>query len=64
MATDLSKFLFFSAGQAGDLDIYMVASFKAIESFVEELQKSKVGPSGIISKINVIVTAMSFVLHQ
>lgn len=63
MATDLSKFLFFSC-KGQDLDMKRVASFKAVEAFVEELRRRKVGPSGIIGKLNVLMLAQSFLLYR
>lgn len=63
MATDLSKFLRFAA-DGDDADITLVSSFKSIERFLEELEKRRVGPSGMISKLNTLCSSMSFVLHR
>ncbi len=61
MATDLSKFLYFTGGE---ICIQKVASFKAVEAYVKELHDRKVGPSGIIAKLNVISFAQAFLIHR
>ncbi len=64
MATDLSKFLFFSAPPGSPLNIDMSVSMNAIEAFQQELTDRKLGPSGIISKLNVLCFAQKFILHR
>ncbi len=61
MATDLSKFLHLSAPE---IDITNVIKMKFVEWYVEELRNRKIGPSGIISKLNVLCTAQTFLLHR
>lgn len=64
MATDLSKFLRFTAKGEVGIDISRVASFRAVERHVSELRRREVGPSGIISKLNVIALGQSFMLYR
>lgn len=68
MTTDLSKFLHHARGEGvqpgAAPDIDKVSSYKAVEKYVEELGQRSVGPSGIIGKLNVIVSAQSFRLHK
>lgn len=62
MARDLSKFLWLvSEGRA--LDLKNVASQRNIDAYVQAIRELKIGPSGIISKLNVIVAAQNFLLH-
>ncbi len=64
MATDLSKFLLYTAKEGEVLDVTRVASFKNIERYIGELRERGVGPSGIIGKLNVIMLAQSFALNR
>ncbi len=62
MATDLSKFLYYSSPEEIRFD--NVVKMKAIDGFVDELQERNVGPSGIISKLNTLCYAQTFLLHR
>lgn len=63
MATDMSKFLYFCAGPA-PLDFDHATSSEDISRFTEELKRLGLGPSGIVSKLNVLCYAQSFMLHR
>lgn len=60
----MSKFLYFSTPAGEAADITRVTSIKAIETFIEELERLNLGPSGISSKINVLCFAQKFILHE
>lgn len=62
MAKDLSKFLMFHKTEEPDMK--KVASFKAVECYVEELQKRNIGSSGIIAKLNVLCFAQVYLLNK
>lgn len=61
MATDLSKFLHYSAAE---VDLDEVLKMKSVDRYMEELRRRKIGPSGIISKLNVLCTAQTFLVHR
>ena len=61
MATDLSKYLYYSREEGTTKpEIEKVASFKCIEAFIEELVKRQLGASGMISKLNTLMSAQCF----
>ena len=62
MATDLSKFLKFT--KEADLDITLVVQIKSIDAYVDYLRERRLGPSGIISKLNVINFGQKFLLYR
>ena len=62
MATDLSKFLHFASSEA--LDITLVTKMKLIKGYISELQRRKIGPSGIISKLNTLSFAQTFISQR
>ena len=62
IATDVSKFLCFTSPEK--IDIEHVVKMKAIEAFVEELHRREIGASGIVSKLNAICHAQTFILHR
>lgn len=62
MAVDLSKFLHFASSSS--LNLQNVVRMKAVDEYVEELRRRKVGPSGIISKLNNLCHTQTFVLHR
>jgi hypothetical protein len=62
MTVDLSKFLRFCSPD--EIDVTSVCKPKSIEDYLDELQRRKVGPSGIISKLNVLNYAQTFVVHR
>ena len=64
MATDLSKFLWSASDGADEAILELVASFKAIEKYAEQLEMMKIGPSGIIGKLTVIGSAQAFLLNR
>ena len=62
MATDLSKFLKF--GKEEDIDITIVVQMRLIDAYVDHLRDRRLGPSGIISKWNVINFGQKFLLYR
>ena len=62
MATDLSKFLKYT--KEADLDINQVVQMKSIDTYVDHLRERRLGPSGIISKLNVINFGQKFLLYR
>lgn len=62
MARDLSKFLYFS--NPSELDFNHILKMKSVEAFIDELGRRAVGPSGTISKLNVLCFAQTFILHR
>lgn len=62
MATDLSKFLHFSSPDK--IDINNSVKMKCVEDYVEELQRRTIGPSGIISKLNTLCFAQTFIVQR
>ncbi len=61
MATDISKFCYYCSSDKIDLED--VVRMKCVQAYVEEL-RSKLEPSGIISKLNVLCYAQEFVLQR
>ena len=62
MATDLSKFLHHSS--PNELDFNEVVRMKSVEEYIRELQTRRIGPSGIVSKLNTLCFAQTFVMHR
>ena len=62
MVTDLSKFLKYSKKE--DIDINIVVQMKAVDGYVNHLRERRLGPSGIISKLNVINFGQKFLLYR
>ena len=61
IATDLSKFL---RHCSSDVDLNNVVRMKAVNEYVDELEKRKIGPSGIVSKLNTLCHAQTFVIDR
>lgn len=62
LATDLSKFLRHS--NSTELNFHDVVRMKAVNDYVDELERWKIGPSGIISKLNTLCHAQTFLIDQ
>jgi site-specific recombinase XerD len=62
ITVDLSKFLQFCSPE--EIDLTNVCKPKSIEDYLDELQRRKVGPSEIISKLNVLNYAQTFIVHR
>jgi hypothetical protein len=62
MATDLSKFLYYSS--PSDIDVNHTVKMKCIEEYIKELQRRRIGPSGIISKLNTLCFAQMFIVQR
>ena len=62
IATDLSKFLHFSS--SGKIDINTSVDVNCVEEYVEELRRRRIGPSGVISKLNTLCFAQSFIVQR
>ena len=64
-AVDLSEFLYnANHPQPEEPDILLVSKISAIESYVQLLEKLKLGPSGICSKLNMVTHAQLYLLHR
>jgi len=61
IATDLSKFLYHSSPE---LDFNNVVKMKAVNDYVDELEQRKIGPSGIVSKLNTLCHAQTFIIDR
>ena len=59
---DLGKFLYF--GNSEMLNFEDIINVKKIEGFLQLLVKLEIGPSGQISKLNVVSLAQTFLIHR
>lgn len=62
MAKDLAKFLHFCSPLS--LDLENVVKSVAVDEFVEHLKSRNIGPSGIISKLNVLCYAQDYIVYK
>lgn len=62
MSTDLSKFLYHAS--PAEFDFLNVVKVKAIAVYVNELEQRKLGPSGIIAKLNILCHAQNFLIER
>ncbi len=61
-AVDLGKYLYFANSEI--VDANEIVNMVQIENFIKMLAKLGIGPSGQVSKLNVISQAQTFVIHR
>ena len=61
-AVDLGKYLHYANSEA--VDCNDIVNMVKIDSFIKMLANLGIGPSGQVSKLNVISQAQTFVIHR
>lgn len=62
MARELSKFLYYTTPE--EINFHDVVNIQSIDAFVKELNVRKIGPCGLMLKLNTLCHAHRFLLHR